>query len=434
MKKFLLLLSVLLILPVASCENNNRNEEFEFSEKVTTVEINAGEVVKFTQDPLKILYIKAGLGYVDYGVPSQKNDNMFINFMTLSQLCKKELDFSLDFIEIPSHLEEYNAYLSYLNSGLSGDLIFPTKVSSITRPLGYDAWPASFYWDDKWIEEGTYMDITKYIPQFCPQAILNFEKYPQIKQMCSRNGRIYAVYAGMPTVTALSIIIKNSILEENNIDSVTDFKTLLDIMDSKYRGNESISEEQKILVSRQELLLYSMIQTGHYPAFNFYPNLGIVLNKEDDQFRPVPIEDTDILDNLHEEFSPFFTGNYFTDDRDQYAALIQGKQDIFLTLRPLWYIKSFASQCVDEKDNIFNKGYSIFLMDTPGMYLQSFSIQPVPVPYSSTQPEKALYFMQWLMTDPDAADILTYGSRIMNLGHYRFSSDDVIIPEANNTI
>lgn len=58
----------------------------------------------------------------------------------------------------------------------------------------------------------------------------------------------------------------------------------------------------------------------------------------------------------------------------------------------------------------------------------------VMVPITSTQPEKALIFMQWLMTDKDAADILTFGSQLMNINHYRFSEDGTIIPEKNNTI
>ncbi|HBN85555.1 MAG TPA: hypothetical protein DDZ89_17125, partial [Clostridiales bacterium] len=281
-------------------------------------------------------------------------------------------------------------------------------------------------------EEGIYMDITKYIPQFCPQAIINFEKYPQIKQMCSRDDKIYALYAGMPTISALSLIIKNSNLEENNLDEVTNFETLLEIMDNRYRGMDSIQETQKIFVTQGDLLLYSIMQKGYYLPWRV--SSGIVLDLDDEYFTPVPIEDTDILDYMHETFSPFYINNYFTDKDDQYFALLEGKQDIYLTNHPLHDIKNFARQSTDEKDNFFNRGYSIFIMDSPHIYSTPFDVQPVPIPHSSTQPEKALHFMQWLMTDPDAADILTYGSRIMKLGHYRFSADNVIIPEANNTI
>ena len=42
--------------------------------------------------------------------------------------------------------------------------------------------------------------------------------------------------------------------------------------------------------------------------------------------------------------------------------------------------------------------------------------------------------MNWLMTDPDASDILTFGSNMMNLKHYRFSDDGTIIPEKDNLI
>jgi hypothetical protein len=36
-----------------------------------------------------------------------------------------------------------------------------------------------------------------------------------------------------------------------------------------------------------------------------------------------------------------------------------------------------------------------------------------------------LIFMQWLMTHKDAADILTFGSQLMELRHYRFSENTI---------
>jgi hypothetical protein len=58
----------------------------------------------------------------------------------------------------------------------------------------------------------------------------------------------------------------------------------------------------------------------------------------------------------------------------------------------------------------------------------------ISVPITSTQPEKALIFMQWLMTDKEVADILTFGSQLMTIKHYRFAEDGTIIPEKRNTI
>lgn len=433
-KKFLLfLLSIFIIISAVSCEMN-QNKVFDSSEKVTTIELSPDEATVFTQEPLKILYLKAGIGTVDWGYRTHQKENMFINFMTLSEACEKDLGFSLDFIDIPDSDAEYNAYLSYLNSGLSGDLIFPTKVEKILETSEYDTWAGSFYWNDQWIEEGMYMDITRYIPQFCPQATINFEKYPQIKQMCSRNGKIYALYAGMPTISAYSLIIKNSILEENNLDSVTDFEALLEIMNNKYLRADSIPEERKIMFDYQELLLYSMFESGYYPVTMSNLNLGIVSGLKDQDYYPVTIEDTDILDYMVERFSPFFTGNYFTSKSEQYTALQAGEQDLAITMQPLKIIKSFSGSSLDENVNFFNRGYSIFLMDAPNIHLNPFYIQVIPVPYSSTQPEKALYFMQWCMTDPDAADILTYGSAIQTISHYWLSDDNIIVPKPWSTL
>lgn len=428
MKKCLLLfLIVSLILFIPSCNKDNLIIDGDFTEKVTTIEIKPDEVTKFTSEPLKILYIRISKGAMDFGVPANSADNMFLNFMTLSDLCNEKLGFPLEFVAIQDPVGETNAYLSYLSSGLSADLIFPSKVNGIS------SYESTFYWNDKWIEDGLYMNLAEYIPQFCPQAIVNFERYPNIKQMCSRNGKVYAVYAGMPTVSALSLIIKDSILEENNLDHVTDFDTLLEIMNNKHSLTESIPEEQKILVNQRDLLFYSMLQKGYHMPWQT-SGLGIVTDFQDEYFTPLFIEDTKVFDYMYDTFSPFFEKGYFTDHTDQYGALYEGKQDLYLTYSPLNDIKSFSRMSTDEKDNFFNKGYSIFMMDSPHIYLKPFDVLPIPVPHSSTQPEKALHAMQWLMTDQDAADILTYGSNIMKMGHYRFSSDRTIIPEENNTI
>ncbi|MGI6561207.1 MAG: hypothetical protein ACOX3Q_01370 [Clostridia bacterium] len=428
------LLTVLMILPNASCNKDDSDRELESSGKFTGSEMNIEDIPSFSEEPLKILYFQIGNGAADFGITANKNDNLFLNFMTLSNLCEEKLGFPLKFIDVPDSDKEYNAYLAYLNSGLSADLIFPSKPSGINHVSEYNTWPATFYWNDQYIEEGVYMDITEYIPRFCPQAIINFEKYPMIKEMCSRNGRIYALYAGMPHVYSYTLIIKKSLLEENNLDAVNSFEVLSEMLYNMYRNTQSLSDEQKIYVSPYDLLLYSIIESGYCPLDGASLGLGIVVGAEDKNFTPIAIEDTDILDRMYEEFTIFFQGGYFTEKSEQYYALLEGEQDMFINNLPLSLVKALSRQCVDEKDNFFNKGYSIFLLNTPKAMIRPFNIHVIPVPYTSEQPEKALHFMQWLMTDSDAADILTFGSSIQMVKHYRFSSGNIIIPEPNNTI
>lgn len=93
-------------------------------------------------------------------------------------------------------------------------------------------------------------------------------------------------------------------------------------------------------------------------------------------------------------------------------------------------IKLFAR----DHNNVF-QNYSIVLLDDQKPVIDCYdSILPVMVPATSTRPEKGMVFMQWLMTNDDVADRLTFGSQIMKMNHYTFSDDCIIIPEKYNTI
>ncbi len=62
------------------------------------------------------------------------------------------------------------------------------------------------------------------------------------------------------------------------------------------------------------------------------------------------------------------------------------------------------------------------------------SIQLILMPYTYAQPEKALIFMQWLMTDDEVSEILTFGTSNGKLAGYRYTYDGNVIFEENNTL
>jgi hypothetical protein len=89
------LLTVLMILPNASCNKDDSDRELESSGKFTGSEMNIEDIPSFSEEPLKILYFQIGNGAADFGITANKNDNLFLNFMTLSNLCEEKLGFPL---------------------------------------------------------------------------------------------------------------------------------------------------------------------------------------------------------------------------------------------------------------------------------------------------------------------------------------------------
>lgn len=406
-----------------SCIKQIDKNHIETTDKLSTIhEISKIEGV-FTEKALTILYTDT---VIDWGVVQP--NNMTLNFITLSQLCEKELGFPLEFIPLNESRDIYNQYATYIRSGLSADLIFPAKINSDT-----DGNKRGQYWGDQYIEEGIYMDISPYLAQFCPEAILNFNRYPEIKKMCMREGKTYALYAGMPEINALAIFVRNELVEKNSIYSITDFDMLFEIMQNMHYGNKQLSDFNKIMVNPNHLLEYMVYQSGYYPIG--YAN-DMLLKQDDDKCLLYPIEDTEIFDSFFKVFSRFFENSYFINENGKGYMSINKKdgQDMFITDRPFWTIKNLIRLIEDDNENVFHH-YSMFLFDKQKSVIASpDSVQLIMVPYTCTQPEKALYFMQWMMTDEQVSDILSFGSATGKMKHYRYSTDGTIIPEKLNTI
>jgi hypothetical protein len=380
-----------------------------------------------TDTTLEILYTNDRC----WGVRYENDDNAMINYVSLSNLCKEKLGFPIKFKLVSSAPAGKSSDIAlHIQSGLSGDLIFP--VNTFTTQDKSD-----FHWGQEYIRQGLYMDLSPYLERFCPEAILNFERYPQIKDNLIIDGKIYAIYAGVPLMKTAFLKVKNDLLRETGVDinSINSVDALYEFMDGLYHGNEPDSSFSKIFVAIDTLLDYAVTSSGYYRFFG-YPD--IVFDINDESCTPRLIEDTSVIDTFYELFYKFIKNGYFTvesgesnfsDDTDESG------QDITLSFWNPDTTKYLVGNTIDEKNNVFQK-YSFALMNdfTPVAHLFNTFIH-IMVPVTSTQPEKALIFMQWLMTDKDAADILTFGSQLLNMNHYRFAEDgQTIIPEKRNTI
>jgi len=418
MKKNCLIILIITFSILVSCMGQDSDALDGLGITVTTEEIIGEDLSFLNEKPLNILYMDDSR----WGAAVSTADNMLFNYMTLSKLCQEELGFPLKFIKLSgSKKEEKNVFATYINAGNEADLIFPTQS------MFYNFEPNYFYWGDRYIAEGIYMDLTPYLSRLCPEAMINFERYPYIKDICTVNGKIYALYAGIPEISAFALIIKNELLEEGdiNINTLNNFDAIYEFMDNLHQGNQPKDVSDKIVIYPQTLLNYATQKLGYDQVWK--PD--VLLRSDDEQYIPHLIEDTDLLDYIFEKFNRFFCNSYFTTDINL-LRMKTGQQAMYISSNPIFDIKTFSGKY----NEIFNH-YSIVLLDDHEVYIdRPDRIRLIMVPSTSTQPEKSLTFMQWLMTDEDVADILTFGSQILKLKHYTFSDDGTIYPEQNNTI
>mgnify|MGYP000851682738 FL=1 len=412
---------VSIILIAVSCGDQSNDYE-ETENVVTTQEIY--ENVEFLDDePLNILYM---YNYY-WGVGIHAGDNMYANHVTLSNLCKEKLGFPLNFIQVRQEQNGNNSYATAIRSGQKADLIFPTMIVG-----GVLENSSRHYWLDSYIEEGLYLDLTPYMERFCPQMVINHERYPYLKDMYMKEGKIYALYAGMPQITTTALIAKNELLEEVDvsIEKINTFDALYEFMDRLYQGREPESDKNKIMVHPATLTKYSIYNSGYYPLRQHYEDIVFKLN--DERCIPYPLERTEILEHLTDQFSRFFVHSYFTPEPYYYDSYEDF--DLCLIPRSLHIIKWFSEYCHNETDNYYKKHSIVLFEDIKPVIDDVDTLRPIIVPATSTQPEKAMIFMQWVMTDKEAADILTFGSQLLSTNHYRYASDGTIIPEKYNTI
>lgn len=298
-----------------------------------------------------------------------------------------------------------NEYLLALQSGLEFDKIFPTKAYSHTlfRPSN----KPYYYWNDEFIEY--YLDLSPYINIYAPEISLHMQKYGYIMDTVTREDKIFALYAGLPQVSHTALLVKNEILEEYDVHSINNFDELFELMELMSNEGE-INDNKKVALSYYSPLMdYAMMKAGYYLAVEFGRS-DIVCKINDNNCKPYLIEDTNILDMFFNEFSRFFDRSYFRKIDSLEFLYMENEvgicllSDVFLWLN---HIFNFADYKGEHPWNT----YKLFLFDEDVPIVETVdSIQLIPVPYTCTQPEKAISFVNWLFTDDYIADLLTFGT------------------------
>lgn len=419
----LYILVVTLLSAFASCEADRRVESFDTSKSF----FDEGETF-FDNIPLKIL-LHSDLGYnVTY------NDNSVYIKIRLSNLqkqiseeCEKKFGFPVEFFSIKRQAGQFdhNDYRVFLDSGEIADLIFPGKIN----PFG--GTDSFHFWIEEFIEKGYYKDLTPYLRTYCPDVYYNMQKYDFIMDMVTKNDKVYALYAGAPDVSALVLQVKTELLSGYNTSSIRSFDELYTFMEAMDQDG-GLNEDNRIHVKPYTLLEYAVFEAGYYPlttVLKSFSGLQVVFKADDPDCKPYFIEDTEILNLFFEKFEPFFKRSYFTsesgtgiDTEDHRLNYMQKKLNANIRLTAEVFSNTYYNLLYSlegKADSI--RQDTLFLFDNDQVFVDTINgILLIPVPYTSTQPEKALVFVNWLFTDELMAEYLTYGTDKGTFPNYQF--------------
>jgi hypothetical protein len=293
-----------------------------------------------------------------------------------------------------------------------------------------------------------YKDLTPYLI-LCPDVYANMQQYDYVMDTVSRRGKIYALYAGVPEISHIALIVKKEILQKYNILSVGGFDDLYGLME-RMTEQEGNKEENKIFVNERILLKNAVIKACYYLGYDGNRNLNpynIVCKPDDEDYKPILlIEDTDVFDVFFNEYGRFFQQSYFKPfPYDPLSAIKPDEQ----------FYRSFFSKNgggIYLLDNIFYSiyrlfdydeypeeypwnTYSAFLLDNENPIVNTIdSIQLILVPYTCDQPEKAVSFVNWLYTDEKIADLLTFGSNQGKNPNDAFTREGNIMYKERNSV
>ena len=124
-------------------------------------------------------------------------------------------------------------------------------------------------------------------------------------------------------------------------------------------------------------------------------------------------------------FDSFFRKSYFVEPSQ--SVIMSRYSDNEL---PMWLSSNFFSEVTagflysKNNEEHFMNHYSAVMLDAKTTaFCNANSVQPIFVPYTCTQPEKALSFVNWLFTDEEIAALLTFGTDKGPLPGYQFSED-----------
>lgn len=407
MKKLPIFICILLMILVSSCYTDQKDD----NQRMQTID----EDNIFNDKPLKIVINGQ---YQNFGLDIFSVKNKLFNILDeIGKECEAKFGYTLEFISFPENNASNETMLS-LQSGLEYDLIFPTKVYTHSEFRATNK--PYYYWNDDFID--LYMDLSPYLNTYAPEIYIHMQKYGYVMDMVTKDKKIYALYAGAPEVSQTGLLVKNEVLHNYNVQTINNFDELFELME-EMEGRSEIENDNKVVISNRTLLDYSMIKAGYYPAIDVSRH-NVVCQLNDNYFKPLLIEETNILDVYFNEFSRFFDRSYFQPVADKFMSLYAKDGVNFYLFDRIFFMQYRIIYNDDYSGENPLNTYSFFLFDSDTPIINTVdSIQLIPVPYTCTQPEKAVSFVDWLFTDEHMAELLAFGTDEGSYPSYILSSE-----------
>ncbi len=425
MKKLIVYFIILCMILFTGCKETNNNIQ------ENTVDFNVGEKNILDEKPIKILLHSR---YKNFGIPyyvAGLTGELFYQnlFNKISELCIEKFGYSVEFITYPQDKTE-NEYAAAFQAGLDYDLIFPTRVCDYGqlgnfKPLGY--WNEDFF--------DMYMDLSPYLGAYCPDVYNHMKSLDYIMDMVTRRGKILALYAGIPDISHTTLMVRNNIVNRYNVQGIGNYDELYELMETM-NAQEGIHEQNRILIDDRTLLGETTIRAGYYAGYNlFYDKQSIICKLDDENFKPLLIEDTNLLDYFFDEFARFFDQSYFMhQERGMgYDPLFSEKGPGMFLSNDVFITANYLFEYDDYPKEIPWNNYTMFVFDDSVPVIRSIdSIQLILVSSTCTQPEKALSFVNWLFTDEKIADLLTFGVTGGQYTNYLFTPEGNLYYKKDN--
>ena len=149
------------------------------------------------------------------------NLHRFYNLLyEIGYLSEKQFGFPVEFITDPVNDPSKNEYLTYLESGLSFDLIFPSKIWSLNE--------ARIYWQEEWVQKSYYMNLTPYI-SYCPDVYANMRIRRNHEHF--QRGRICMLCMRSTDINHLVLMVKNELKDTYQIQYIKNFDMLFALLE-----------------------------------------------------------------------------------------------------------------------------------------------------------------------------------------------------------
>ncbi len=399
----------LLIFSLCGCSrvwlNGNDNKQIDVSDTGIT-----GTNLKGTDNILTLLY--------PYG---NTKDQMQSVITRLNFLSKDRLGVTVNMITPDEyrtfHLDNYEAFLyQSLSSGMGPDIFISIEIYHDASVGGMNSPIPNDLVNN--IKSGFVTDLNMYIDSSTPYLSYLYNSFKNILPFVSYKENIYGIYMPRSYNTNPAFIIDRSI---GNQLSTAEYNSIHDAINACVEINEKKlrTDDQQIIFDPHNVIKHILYDSNYYSLLYAQP-LMYLCDINDMSCNVHRIDETDILDKLFVYKDLFEQNSIKAGVNDVRDLLKNGNENL---LAAVFSYSTFFS--VD--DSVFDRSkYDLHILTdynnsvSGGQMLFSMFM----VSSSCENPKKAVQWIDWLYSDPEANILIKYGIKDVN---YKIDPDTKIL-------